>query len=106
MDFEQEQQFVADTKKYVTEKLGFIAPFDTFEDDETPTDPLAKEILDWIDEDGIKTVPWNFTVFPSQTFKENFGSSLLKYAQGTKTWQDVKKDAIDNWKKESQAAAQ
>ncbi len=88
-------------KKYVTEQLGFIAPFDTFRDDEEPTDPLAQEVLDWMDEDDIKTVPWNFTIFPSQTFKESFGSSLLKYAQGSKEWSAVKSDMVDSWKKES-----
>ena len=92
-------------KKFVTEKLGFIAPFDTFNDNEEPQDPLAQEVLDWMDEDGIKTVPWNFTIFPSQTFKEGFGSSLLKYAQGTKEWSAVKSDMVDSWKKESQSSA-
>ena len=88
-------------KKYVTESLGFIAPFDTFRDDEEPTDPLAQQVLDWMEEDDIKTVPWNFTIFPSQTFKEGFGSSLLKYAQGTKEWTAVKSDMVNSWKKES-----
>ncbi len=92
-------------KKYVTEELGFIAPFDTFREDEEPTDPLAQEVLDWMGEEGIKTVPWNFTVFPSQTFKEGFGSSLLKYAQGTKEWSAVKSDMIESWKKESQQSS-
>lgn len=91
-------------KRYVTEELGFISPFDTFDDDETPTDPLAQEVLDWMDDDDVTTIPWNFTVFPSQTFKENFGSSLLKYAQGTKEWADVKKDMVSDWKKESENA--
>lgn len=90
-------------KKYVTERLGFIAPFDTFRDDEEPSDPLAQEVLDWMDEDDIRTVPWNFTVFPSQSFKEGFGSSLLKYAQGTKEWSAVKSDMVNSWKKESQS---
>ena len=89
-------------KKYVTERLGFIAPFDTFRDDEEPKGPLAQEVLDWMDEDEIKTVPWNFTIFPSQTFKEGFGSSLLKYAQGSKEWSAVKSDMVNSWKKESQ----
>ncbi|MBQ1263564.1 MAG: extracellular solute-binding protein, partial [Oscillospiraceae bacterium] len=89
-------------KKYVTERLGFIAPFDTFRDDEEPKDPLAQEVLDWMEEDEIKTVPWNFTIFPSQTFKEGFGSSLLKYAQGSKEWSAVKSDMVNSWKKESQ----
>ena len=32
-------------KKFVTEELGFISPFDTFEENESPNDPLAKEVL-------------------------------------------------------------
>lgn len=88
-------------KKFVTEKLGFIAPFDTFSENETPNDPLAKEVQRWMEKDNVVTIPWNFTVFPSQTFKQNLGASLLKYAQGTKSWEDVKKDAIADWKKES-----
>ena len=52
-------------KKYVTEKLGFIAPFDTFKENERPTDPLAKEVLRWMEKDGVTTIPWHFTLFPS-----------------------------------------
>ena len=91
-------------KDYVTNKLGFIAPFDTFDDDEKPTDPLAQEILRWMEKDGITTVPWNFTLFPSQTFKDNFGAALLQYAQGTKDWKAVEKQVIDDWASESAAA--
>ena len=91
-------------KKYVTNDLGFIAPFDTFEDSEKPSDPLAQEISKWMEKDGITSVPWNFTLFPSQTFKDNFGSALLQYVQGTKTFDQVKKQVVDDWKSESQNA--
>ncbi|MDY2840268.1 MAG: ABC transporter substrate-binding protein [Treponema sp.] len=91
-------------KNYVTNKLGFIAPFDTFADNEKPTDPLAVEILNWMSKPGITSVSWNFTLFPSQTFKDNFGASLLKYAQGNKSWDDVTKDVVADWKRESDAA--
>lgn len=88
-------------KKYVTEKLGFIAPFDTFADNERPTDPLAVEISKWIAKPGITSVAWNFTLFPSQTFKDNFGASLLRYAQGAKSWEDVKASVVKDWASES-----
>lgn len=91
-------------KKYVVEKLGFIAPFDTFSEKETPTDPLAREVLSWLDKEDVENVNWNFTIFPSQTFKDNFGASLLKYAQGTKDWQAVKSELAADWAKESAAA--
>lgn len=88
-------------KKMVTEKLDFIAPFSTFEESEAPKDPLAKEIIRYMNRDNVTTIPWDFTIFPSQTFKENFGASLLSYAQGTKTFEQVKNDMIADWKKES-----
>lgn len=88
-------------KKYVTESLGFIAPFDTFKDAERPDDPLTHEVLDWISEEGITNIPWNFTLFPSQTFKDDFGAALLQYAQGSIEWDEVKKTVTDSWKNES-----
>ena len=88
-------------KRFVTEKLDFIAPFDTFEEDEVPSDPLAKEVIKWSSRTDVNSVPWNFTLFPSQNFKNDFGSGLLQYAQGTKDWKDVVSDVINKWKSES-----
>ena len=89
-------------KKFVNEKLEFIAPFDTFTDEERPQDPLAQEVIKWMNNADVTTIPWNFTIFPSQTFKEDFGASLLQYAQGTKQWNKVKEDFTKSWKTESQ----
>lgn len=86
-------------KKYVTEKLDFIAPFNTFDEDERPDDPLAREILLWMEKD-VETIEWTFNSFPSQQFKEDFGSALLEYVQGTKDWAYVKKTFTDSWKSE------
>ena len=91
-------------KKYVVEKFGFISPFNTFKEEEVPNDPLAKEVMDWMDEEDVKTIPWNFTIFPSSTFKEDLGASLLKYAQGSKQFSDVTKDMVASWKKEAAAS--
>ncbi len=94
--------FSSDTgKDYVTNKLDFIAPFDTFTDDEIPTDPLAREVIKWSSRTDKKSVPWNFTLFPSQAFKNTFGSALLQYAQGTREWNDVVNTVKDSWKTES-----
>ena len=90
-------------KEYVTDKLGFIAPFDTFTEEDTPDDPLAREVARWMAKEEVTAVPWNFTLFPSSRFKEDFGASLLKYAQGTKSWDDVVKDMKSGWKREASA---
>ena len=87
-------------KNFVTDELGFIAPFDTFAQGEEPDDPLAREITRWMSMDGINNIPWNFTVFPSPNYKDMLGTALLKYAQGTATWEQVKKTAVDEWRNE------
>ena len=84
-------------KAFVTNDLKFIAPFDTFADNEKPTDPLAKEVLRYTSDTSLYNVAWNFTVFPDQTFKNNFGAALLQYAQGTMQWPAVKQLFIDQW---------
>ncbi len=93
--------FSTDTgKEFVTEKLDFITPFSTFKETEVPNDPLAREVIRWMNKDNITTIPWNFTIFPSQTFKENFGSALLSYAQGKTSFLEVKTKVVNEWKKE------
>lgn len=90
-------------KDYMTNRLGNIAPFTTFSDEEKPADPLAVSLLDYM-ENGKNNIPWAFTTFPSQTFKDNFGSGLLEYAQGTMSWDDVKALVIEQWKVEKESA--
>ncbi len=87
-------------KKYVTEKLGFITPFNTFSEDQTPNDPLAREIIRYMNNDKVTSVPWIFTAFPGETFKKEVGSGLLDYVQGTTKWEDLEKRIIDKWKSE------
>jgi raffinose/stachyose/melibiose transport system substrate-binding protein len=91
-------------KANVTSKLGFIPPFDTFTDAEMPTDPLAAAVMEWSNATDVSNVPWNFTVFPSQTFKDDFGAALLQYAQGNLAWDEVVKRVVEDWQTEKSAA--
>lgn len=88
-------------KAFVTNDLKFIAPFDTFAENEKPTDPLAKSLISYMSNPDLYNVAWVFVVFPSQTFKDNFGAALLQYAQGTMQWDAVKQLFIDQWKIEA-----
>ena len=47
-------------KAFVTNDLGFITPFDTFTESETPNDPLAKEIVKSMANKDLYVVDWNF----------------------------------------------
>ena len=86
-------------KDYMVNKLGNVAPFTTFTEEEKPADPLAKSMLK-IMESGKVSIPWIFTTFPSQTFKDYFGSALLEYAQGTMDWNGVVSVVQEQWKAE------
>jgi len=88
-------------KAFVTNDLKFIAPFDTFAENEKPTDPLAKSLISYMSNTDLYNVAWVFVVFPSQTFKDNFGGALLQYAQGSMQWDAVKQLFIDQWKVEA-----
>jgi len=87
-------------KGYVTNDLGFISPFNTFKENEKPADPLAKEVLAWMEKKDIQSIPWTFAAFPSEEFKNYFGDALLEYAQGKKTWEEVSTIVKDTWKSE------
>lgn len=88
-------------KDLVSNELNFIAPYDTFEDDDAPSDPLGREIQIWMNKENINTVPWVFSVFPGQNFKADFGAALLQYAQGTKSWSDVVSTFVNRWEEEA-----
>ena len=97
--------FTSETgKDHVTNELGFIAPFSTFEESETPQDPLAKEVLRYLGNTDLYNVDWNFTSFPSQQFKDDFGGALLEYCNGNMKWEDVKKLVVDQWASEKEAS--
>lgn len=87
-------------KDAVTNQLKFIAPFNTFSDAESPQDPLAQEVIKYMADTTKTSVSWNFTTFPSQTFKDDFGQALLAYAVGTETWNEVKDLVVTEWASE------
>lgn len=87
-------------KSFVVNDLGFIAPFDTFGENEKPSDPLSKEVSNWMSKDGVTTIPWIFQSFPSQAFKDTFDGALLEYVQGTQDWDYVVKTVQDTWASE------
>jgi len=90
--------FSSDTgKEVVTEKLGFIAPFTTFGENESPEDPLAQEVIRYMADESKQSIPWNFTIFPSVQFKEDFGAALLEYASGSMKWDVVKERVVESW---------
>lgn len=69
-----------------------------------PSDPLAKEVINWMNKDGVKSLPWTFAAIPSEQWKSDFGAALLEYINGSKNWDAVKKVAIDAWAKEAKLA--
>ena len=93
-------------KEHVIKDLGFIAPFDTFGETEAPDDPLAQLVMQNMNNTELENLGWIYTTFPSQTFKDNYGAALLEYAQGTKSWDEVKELVVEDWAAEKAALQQ
>ncbi len=91
-------------KDLVTNRLGFITPFNTFSEDEQPTDPLARQVTEWMADASVKSVPWTFAGIPSEQWKADFGSALLQYINSSITWEDAVKAAQDSWAREAELA--
>ena len=91
-------------KAIVKEHLGFITPFNTFEDDELPTDPLAKDVIRWMNKDGVSSLPWSFAAIPSEQWKADLSAGMLAYINGDADWSAVEQIAKDSWAKEAKIA--
>lgn len=83
-------------------EMGFVTPFTTF-DEYLPSNPLVKA-NDEYTKAGKTPVSWNFTTMPSENWKNDLGSALLEYAQGTGEWDAVKTAFVDGWATEYAAA--
>ena len=87
----------AEGKKFVSTKLNFITPFNTFSDADLPSDPLSKEVSKWMNKPGITSVIWVFNAIPSEEWKNQFGDAMLQYFEGKIDWSAVKATAVDAW---------
>lgn len=83
-------------------EMEFVTPFTTF-DEYLPSNPLVKA-NDEYTKAGKTPVSWNFTTMPSENWKNDLGSALLEYAQGTGEWDAVKTAFVDGWATEYAAA--
>lgn len=85
-------------KKAISQDMGFTTPFKTF-DDVKFDNPLTEAAVE--DQKSGKTqVSWNFTMMPSEEWKNKVGQALLEYAQGTGKWDAVKTAFVDGWASE------
>ncbi|MDR7330162.1 ABC transporter substrate-binding protein [Corynebacterium guangdongense] len=90
-------------KTRVVEDLGFIAPFEGFTEDDTPADPLARQVAESLANPDSTAIPWDFQYFPSQQFKNDFGQDLAQYASGNMEWDQVVENFRANWEAETAA---
>ena len=89
-------------KKSLSQDMGFTTPFKTF-DDVKSDNPLTEAAVE--DQKSGKTqVSWNFTMMPSEEWKNKVGQALLEYAQGTGKWDAVKTAFVDGWASEYEAS--
>ena len=90
-------------KNSLATEMGFVTPFSTFTDDYLPANPLVVAADEYVKK-GTVSVTWNFTTMPSEEWKNQLGSAMLEYAQGTGNWDAVVTAFVDGWATEYQAA--
>ncbi len=110
---EADQQATADFLEWVitsdtgrdslANDMGFTTPFSTFDDGYQSTNPLILA-NDEYTEAGKYSVSWNFTMMPSEEWKNGVGNALLAYAQGTGDWDAVTTAFVDGWASEYELA--
>ncbi|WEV73917.1 ABC transporter substrate-binding protein [Bifidobacterium sp. ESL0798] len=91
-----------DGKQGISKTMGFNTPFKSFSDVKADN-PLIEAATENRKE-GKKQVDWDYTMMPSEQWKNDLGNALLEYAQGTGKWDQVKTNFVDGWAKEYQAA--
>ena len=89
-------------KKAISQDMGFTTPFKTF-DDVKFDNPLTEVAVE-DQKSGTTQVSWNFTMMPSEEWKNKVGQALLEYAQGTGKWDAVKTAFVDGWASEYEAS--
>ena len=87
----------------LSQEMGFVTPFKTFDEKFESDNPLVVDANKYI-ADGKTSVAWNFTTMPSEEWKNQVGSAMLEYAQGTGEWDAVEKAFVDGWATEYAAA--
>ena len=89
-------------KKAISQDMGFTTPFKTF-DDVKFDNPLTEAAVE-DQKSGTTQVSWNYTMMPSEEWKNKVGQALLEYAQGTGKWDAVKTAFVDGWASEYEAS--
>ena len=58
----------------------------------------------YLADQNLHFVPWVFTTFPSQEFKNELGAALNAYAVGSQDWNHVKTTFVNGWAAEKKAS--
>ena len=87
----------------ISKDMGLTTPFKSFEDVKSDN-PLVQAEISYQDsgKESVSTRPT--AMIPSEEWKNQLGSAMLEYAQGTGDWNAVKKAFVDNWKSEYDAS--
>jgi raffinose/stachyose/melibiose transport system substrate-binding protein len=94
--------FNGNGKTAVHDDLGFMAPFTGFSDAALqPTDPLCKEVVAWMNKDGVNNVAWEFPLVPgTNDQRADLVASLTKYFNNNfddASWTELVNNAKSKW---------
>lgn len=84
--------------KFMADRMGFVIPFKKA----VKSDNIFVQQANQYVADGKKPVPWSFSTIPSEEWKNNLTSALVRYAdnQTEDNWKLVESAFIDKWEAE------
>ncbi|MBR4935059.1 MAG: carbohydrate ABC transporter substrate-binding protein, partial [Anaerotignum sp.] len=82
--------------------MGFVIPFQQAKESDNVFAKLDAEMT----KAGKEPVSWNFTIMPSDEWKNGVGSALTAYAadQTDENWKAVVSAFVDGWEREYRLA--
>lgn len=76
-------------KEYVTQDLGYTAPYVTFSEEDIPSDPLAWDMIEYVEKKKIQFVQWGTSVYETKEQEVQLVQNLSEYARTLETWEAV-----------------
>ncbi len=88
-------------KKILSEDMGTLTPFNTFEEGDLPDDPLKKETGRYMNDSSLENVLWVITEPIRDITKGKTATALSEYMRGEKTFDQTKETVKDGFKMEN-----
>ena len=87
-------------KRLCTETLGLTAPFNTFQPDEQPDDPVKQQVFTWLTKDGTASVTAMDAAYRDGSLMDAMGDGMHAFLRTGDGWDDAM-TAVRDWTRDA-----